>query len=73
MKTEAAHSSTTKVNFNHTTRHHITKHSNPQGYGHKTRRNWLNAKAEKTFQSTLSGQLLVTYITSTKHLTQNKL
>jgi len=46
MKTEAAHSSTTKVNFYHTTRH-ITKHSNPQVYGYKTAKKWLNAKAEK--------------------------
>jgi hypothetical protein len=47
MKTEAALSSTTKVNFYHTSRHNIKKHSNPQVYEHKTARNWLNAKAEK--------------------------
>jgi len=46
MKTVATHSSTTKVNFYHSTRYHITKHSIPQVYGYKTVRNWLNAKAE---------------------------
>jgi len=58
MKTEAAHSSTTKVNFYHTTRYHITTHSNPQVYGYKTARNWLNAKAEKHSKLRYQGRSL---------------